>query len=212
MRFERLVAIEFFDKKDGHHRWTFQCDCGNRTVVKVAAARSGKVKSCGCLHREGLIKRSTKHGMGSHGKRPPEYSVWIGMKDRCRNKNSTNYKNYGGRGITVCDRWMNSFVNFLSDMGHRPSSKHEIDRINTNGNYEPCNCRWASRSQNQRNKRNNRMLVYDGISLPVSQWADKLGIPARILRGRIRIGWPDYLVISTPQRTRRAPRIIRTSK
>lgn len=117
--------------------------------VEGKSLRIGTTKSCWCLQRD----VATKHGHTKGGQRTVEYRTWASMKRRCINPRSTNYPGYGGRGIQVCDQWMNSFECFLSNMGIRPSKGHSIDRINNEGNYEPGNCRWATASEQQRNKR-----------------------------------------------------------
>jgi hypothetical protein len=147
---------------------TFQvpcrCDCGVEVRVRVAQLVTGKTRSCGCLQREITGARRRTHGKS----RTPEHRAWRGMLDRCTLPTHISYPYYGGRGITVCERWR-SFANFLADMGPKPTSKHTLDRINGNGNYEPSNCRWATWSEQNRNRgpeayagnRNRRPEAYD---------------------------------------------------
>ena len=130
-----------------------RCECGAVVEVDVRAVRSGNTKSCGCLKREVLAERNkalSTHGE-SHFNMTPEYSSWIAMRRRCLNPNMKAWPNYGGRGITICDR-SSSFENFLADMGRRPEG-HSLDRIDSNGNYEPANCRWATAKQQGSNRR-----------------------------------------------------------
>lgn len=136
-----------------------QCDCGNIRVVNFRDIKNNKSKSCGCLHKEIVKEYQYKHGDTTlNGKRNIrlEYNSWISMKQRCNNPKSHKYKDYGERGIKVCDRWINSYSNFLEDMGRRPTPLHSIDRINVNGNYEPTNCRWSNSKEQANNKRNNK--------------------------------------------------------
>src|SRR5688572_19651257 len=122
----------------------------------------------------------TKHGMY----RTPEYKIWKGMIDRCYNPNCRNYANYGGRGIAMCDRWRKSFKAFIEDMGRRPSSLHSLDRKDNSGNYGPENCRWATRSEQQRNTRQNVLLTKDGVTLTMIEWAERLGLKYETIRFR----------------------------
>lgn len=146
-KFGKLTVVERVQNNQaGRARWICTCDCGEQSIVTGKNLRSGKVLSCGC----GKRYSNKSHGM----KQSLEYSTWTGMKKRCYDKNQENYKDYGGRGITICDRWKNSFQNFYTDMGKRPSKNHSIDRIDVNGNYEPSNCRWATQSEQNRNQRN----------------------------------------------------------
>lgn len=148
MRFGRLVVTELAPSMvvSGRSRrhWRCSCDCGEVVTVIALALISGGTKSCGCFR----LDRITTHGMTG----TPEYRSWRSMLQRCMNVSSNRYMNYGGRGISVCDRWMD-FANFFSDMGSRPSLDYSLDRIDNDGNYEPGNCRWATRSEQQRNKR-----------------------------------------------------------
>lgn len=157
------------------------CDCGTKCSIRISPILSGTTKSCGCYSRrlasDSAKVRNTKHG--SYSK--PEYNVYRAMLKRCLNANNKAYKDYGGRGITVCERWMQSYENFITDMGERPSNLYSIDRINVDGNYEPDNCRWATRSEQARNQRNNVLITYDGETKCVSEWALTVGISVSAL-------------------------------
>lgn len=148
-RFGRLIAIEMLNKSTYQGRiWFCQCDCGNTHLVSRAMLVSGKVRSCGCLLREHAVSLSRTHGL-SH---TPEWMAWHTMRDRCNNPNNQAYESYGGRGITVCPQWQDSFETFYCDMGSRPE-KMSLDRINNNLGYSPQNCRWVDRSTQQHNQR-----------------------------------------------------------
>lgn len=151
----RLVVLHYAYSEGKRSRayWQCKCDCGNEKVVVADSLISGRTKSCGCLQKELAADRLLKHGRNRTGKRTREYEVWLHMISRCENENDKSFINYGGRGIKVCDSWRHSFENFLFDMGKRPSTKHSIDRIDVNGNYEPSNCRWVTKDVQARNTR-----------------------------------------------------------
>lgn len=129
------------------------CDCGNHKIVRYSNLKNGNVQSCGCLFTDVQRSNKLKHGDLSHNKRSREYITWANMKARCYNPSNNRYNLYGGRGIEVCERWINSYENFLEDMGRKPTPKHSIERINVNGNYEPLNCKWATDSEQMKNRR-----------------------------------------------------------
>lgn len=141
----------------------------------------------------------TTHGATKGGLTPPEYRSWQSMKDRCLRPNNEGYKWYGGRGITVCDRWLESFENFLADMGPKPSPQHTLDRKENNGNYDPDNCRWATKKEQAANRRSNRMITYKGETLMISEWAHRADLEMYVLYLRVvRRGWDFERALNTP--------------
>lgn len=127
-----------------------------------------------------------------------EFNVWLGIIDRCENKQSWAYKWYGKRGIKICKEWRNSFQKFLEDMGPRPTSKHTIDRINNNGDYKPNNCRWATRKEQARNRRNNRLITYKGETKCMTEWAEVAKLPTTAFESRLDLGWTMQKIMETP--------------
>jgi len=133
----------------------------------------------------------------------PEYKAWLNMKQRCSNPNRKNYSDYGGRGIAVCDRWLN-FKNFLADMGTKPSPKHSLDRINNDGDYQKNNCKWSTRVEQQNNLRNNKPLItIENDTRTIAQWAKKMGFSASVIHNRLKMGWSGYKAVITPVRYKR---------
>lgn len=149
-RFGLLLVQRWVGKtKNRQALWECICDCGNGATVRIDRLRDGVTRSCGCLARSIPTPITTTHGMTYS----LEFRSWQSMKDRCSNPNGKSWKYYGGRGIRVCERWINSFEDFYADMGPRPSLEYSIDRIDVNGNYEPGNCRWATKAQQIANRR-----------------------------------------------------------
>lgn len=177
MKFNRLTVVSYYGRIKNHTRWNVICDCGKEAIVDAYDLKNNKTVSCGCYNEEKKIR----HGYARDSGTVSEYSIWEAMKGRCCNKNNAMFSRYGGRGISVCDRWKHSFVNFLEDMGSRPSAKHSIDRIDNDGNYEPSNCRWATMKEQSRNMSRNRWVDYNGVRMVIKDWATELGIDSRQL-------------------------------
>lgn len=195
-RFGRLLVVSFSYMKNRHAFWNCLCDCGNECQIRGGRLRNGDTKSCGCFQIEQSIKRNCTNGLSYH----PLRKMYQSMITRCYNPNVKDYHNYGGRGITVCARWRDSFANFLEDMGERPEG-YTLDRIDNDGSYSPENCRWASLLQQGNNKRSNRFLLYNGKNLTMQQWSTLTGINKVTISRRIRSGWSIERTLTEPART-----------
>lgn len=180
-KFNRLtiIRLKHFNKK-GNSVWHCLCECGKTTDVCVGGLTTNHTKSCGCLQKEKVRGMNTTHGMS----RTKEYKTWIKIKQRCYNPNNNRYYDYGGRGIKVCNRWLNSFVNFYKDMGLRPDDCDGIDRIDNNSGYKPSNCKWATTSDNNQHKRNSFTMLYNGKIYNCAQLSKKLNISFSVLKNR----------------------------
>jgi len=174
------------------------CDCGSTATVELQSLKRGVTKSCGCLNIKVIQDRTTTHGHSCGGKRTSEYSAWKSAKARCYIPSVSNFAGYGGRGIKMCDRWCNSFENFLDDMGRKPSPELSIDRIDNDGDYEPGNCRWAPLSVQAGNRRNNLVFEYLGRRYTCSEAARAFGLKPHTLADRLRKGWLVADAIETP--------------
>lgn len=198
--FDRLTVLRFERMASGASGWRCVCSCGQITVVRSDHIIQGRIRSCGCLLREIVSARMTTHGQTRrYQKRPAEYVVWEKMKGRCR-PHSKGSEHYGQRGIAVCERWLNSYENFIADMGPRPSPKHQIERKDNDGPYSPDNCRWATRLEQCRNRRSNVWLTFNGETMCAKDWSDRLGLEYSTLRRRITSGWSDERALTTPVR------------
>lgn len=185
-RFGRLTVIstDVIRRPRAINQWQVRCDCGQERWVQQYRLCHGITISCGCWAHEKIVATSTRHGMTN----TPEYHVWRSMHNRCSNPRDRGYANYGGRGITVCQKWA-SFEQFYDDMGARPSSRHSIDRIDNDGPYTPGNCRWATATEQQRNRRCNKLLSHEGRTMPLSAWAEAAGLSFATLNSRLKRGW-----------------------
>lgn len=178
----------------------FMCPiCSNQFTTDISRAKLNRVVSCGCYRKENSKKLHFKHGHAKNNKMSSEYVSWQRMIQRCQNLGYGNYQNYGGRGITVCDRWKNSFVSFLEDMKEKPFKNAQLDRINTDGDYEPNNCRWVSCKENSRNRKNNLVIEWNNQKKTLSEWSEVLNINKNTLRDRIySTKWTLEEAMSTP--------------
>lgn len=192
----------------GSNMWRCICKCGNRTKARACQITKGTLKSCGCLRRELSGRRARKHGKG----RTPEAARWRAMINRCHNPKDTGFKRYGARGIWVCERWRRSFEEYLVDVGEVPKGYH-VDRVNNDlgyccGKCQDCesrgikkpNWRVATVSQNQRNRRDNRLITVSGITKTLTEWSEITGIKVGSLWSRLDKGWSEEKAILTPIR------------
>jgi hypothetical protein len=166
-RFGRLIAMESVGSTiDGRRLWLCRCDCGIEKSIRGKTLRRGETRSCGCLHQEAVHNRMTTHGATINHKWRPEYRTWVNVKTRCLNPKFKDFHLYGGRGITICDKWRDNFAAFFADMGPKPAPEYSIDRIDPDGHYQPDNCRWATWAQQRRNQREHRALASPGRREP----------------------------------------------
>lgn len=196
-RYGRLTIVNELLTVNKRRFFKCSCDCGNMIEIHLERLRIGNTKSCGCLRRETTSASFTSHGERKGKGSSPEYRSWAGMMARCFNKKNARYKDYGGRGITVTERW-NDFSNFLADMGRKPSSKHSLDRIDNNGNYEPSNCRWATWHEQKLNTRAARFIEYNNKMYHLSELAKLNNMSAAKLHQRLARGWSIEDAIDTP--------------
>lgn len=183
-KFNRLTAIKYSHKQHPrNHYWLYKCDCGEEKIIRKNHVSSNKTLSCGCYSQD--RKDNMKLTAVT---RTPIYHIWENIKYRCNSSKNSAYKDYGGRGIRICERWM-KFENFLEDMKERPSLEHSVDRIDNNGDYEPSNCRWATNKEQSRNTRKNRNFTIDGVTHCVTDWAKEKGLSNFLVFLRLRRGW-----------------------
>lgn len=207
-RFSRLVILRQ-SKREGEPRWICRCDCGDEKEILDRSLKNGHTRSCGCIHRERAVrlgqgKRTHGHSPKPNGKQQltAEYQAWRSMRRRVLDPTSSSYKDYGGRGITICQRWL-IFENFLADVGLKPDPSFTLERRDNNGPYSPENCYWASRTTQGRNKRNNVRVTIDGVTRTISEWAEVSGIKAGTLQQRVKYNWPSNLLLEPPKLGRR---------
>lgn len=198
-KYGRLTSIQPI-KRGKNIYWICRCDCGNQTEVLPQHLKRGLIRSCGCLRKDVSARKSKKHGMS----KTRVYKEWKGIKDRCLNQNNPNYKNYGGRGIKVCDEWIEergfeNFYNWAINNGYQDNLT--IERNDVNGNYDPSNCRWIPLCDQALNTRANVYLEYNGESKPIAQWAREYGMDYHTFHNRVRnLGWSIEKALHEPVR------------
>ena len=205
-KFNNLTVLKRMTNRKKQTMWLCKCDCGKEVVVSSANLKSGHTKSCGCYALKEKSKRmkeknpTYKHGLSNSRL----FEIWRAMKKRCYLKTHVHYKNYGARGIRVCEEWKNDFMNFYNwAMANGYRDDLTIDRINPDGNYEPNNCRWATYKEQNNNKKNNRYIEYNGEKHTASEWAEIKKINYDTFFSRLYSGWSIKDLIETPVRIRR---------
>lgn len=196
-RFGKLTVISKAENIGDSVSWNCICDCGKTKVIRGYSLKNGDTKSCGCLHNEIVKQKLNIHGSSNNRL----YRIWRCMKNRCERQNDVGYKLYGGRGISVCKEWSESFILFSNwAILNGYQNDLTIDRINVNGNYEPSNCRWITIKEQQNNKRNNLYITYNGKTHTATEWASLIGINEYTLIWRKKHGWSDKDCIEKPIR------------
>lgn len=191
--FHMLTVVEYAGNRKQQHYWLCRCECGTIREITTAQFNFGRVKSCGCLSGKTTAMRNYKHGYS--GTRI--HLAWKQMKKRCYNPKDSRYTSYGARGITVCDRWLHSFENFLADMGEPPPNL-TLERIDVHQGYSPENCRWATRQEQANNTQKSKWLTHDGRTQTMLDWSKELHINYSTLRARIRKGWSIQDALTRP--------------
>lgn len=187
-RFGRLLVLERDLTRKGHQAyWKCRCDCGNTKSINGSSLRRGLTTSCGCHRKEALRKANRKHGC-THS---PEWKSWVAMRARCYDQGCGSYERYGGRGITVCERWLgeHGFQNFIADMGQKPTPQHQLERIDNAKFYYPENCRWATRKEQSINRKGVHLITHNGRTMCATDWRKELGIPKGTYESRRSYGW-----------------------
>lgn len=194
-RFHKLTVIEEIHGNGKGVQWKCLCDCGITKIFPRRAILKGTTKSCSC-HKIGLLK-GNKYGFIHGGTGTGAFKSWTSMHCRCLKPNDPGYHRYGGRGIQICERWLNNFENFFADMGERPKGT-TLDRKDNDGDYSPDNCRWADKFTQDNNKSTNIPIIYKGKKQTMAQWARELGLPINALKGRKKMGWPIKDIFERP--------------
>ena len=200
----KLLVIKRAENKGKHTAWICECECGNKTIVQTNHLREKSIVSCGC-HKNNLARENhLKHGHNKRGLRSGAYSTWAHIKGRCCNPNDQDYKDYGGRGIKVCSKWLdkeNGFINFYNDVSKLPhfgEKGYTLNRIDNDGNYELSNVEWADDITQANNRRNNHLETYKGKTQSISMWAMEYSIPYNKLFLRLKNGWSIEKALNTP--------------
>lgn len=197
-KFGRLTVIKLHGTKNKTSYWLCKCDCGNEKIVRASNLKNKHVRSCGCLQQESRLTHSRTHGLS----KTRIYKIYLGMKKRCYNKNYIQFHLYGGRGIKVCDEWLDGFINFYKwSLTNGYNDNLTIDRIDSNGNYEPSNCRWITTREQNLNTSKNRYITYNNETHTMKEWAELCNLTYSALQHRLERKWDLGKALTTPMRT-----------
>lgn len=193
-RFGMLTVVEFIGRHGETWRWRCRCDCGADKIASTVNLLAGSPNSCGCM----FTRKMHGHATPTYGEHPL-YRTWCKMKERCYNPRHDAYRYYGALGVTVCDRWRHDFAVFLADVGDRPTSRHSLDRIDGSKGYEPGNCRWATQTEQCRNRKDTRFVTYQGQKMSLAEAAERSGLPYDTIKRRLsHLGWSEADALSKP--------------
>lgn len=205
-RFGNLTVVKLYDKRKRNnggkeYYWLCKCDCGKKTIVRGATLKNGATQSCGCKQRQIAIKVNTRHGQGY----TKLYKVYFSMKQRCLNPKNKAFAYYGGRGIKICNEWIEDYTNFYNwAIANGYKKGLSIDRIDVDGNYEPSNCRWILQAEQVKNTRRNKFITFNGETKTLSEWSKTLGYNRTVIAYRIKAGWSIEKTFTTPTKIKRA--------
>lgn len=194
--FGKLTVISYSHTENKRALWKCICQCGNSHIAIGKYLICGDTKSCGCEQNKFFITKHSEAGLN----RSKEYRTWKSMKTRCLNKHSKEYKRYGGRGIKICQSWIDSFESFLYDMGRAPSPNHSLDRMDNNGDYNFFNCRWATSKEQNNNSSNCNFITMNGKTLSVAAWAESYNVSYIMVYKRLMRGWNLKEALETPSK------------
>ena len=201
-RLGRWVVMSRAPNAGRHTKWLCRCSCAAGTIREVSSdhLRSGRSQSCGCLTVETTIARSTKHGKATKERSSRAYNSWASMLSRCTNPRAQGYRNYGGRGIRVCESWLHSFSQFFADMGREPEIGESLERKDNNGDYCPDNCIWADRATHSKNRRNNRIETYNGKTCTLKEHCEDAQMDYGLVSDRLnKHGWSIEDALTVPR-------------
>lgn len=200
-----VISVHHVGTNGKGAHWNCQCVCGAMKVLRGRDLKTEPTVNCGCQSERLRKERVTTHGHSVHGTRSREYRSWGAMKNRCLRESHPDYHNYGGRGISICPEWVDSFETFLSNMGICPEG-YSLDRKDVDGDYTPENCCWASRKEQDRNKRNTIWVVWQGEKVQLRTLAERFGIDRNLVKTRYRAGWPLSRILSEDVVPKKSPK------